>query len=411
MLSQSSPPIPASGSYPRYRPGDGAGSADPEAARAVLLHRTVLYVLAAILVAISLWSLLTLFRSHALRQELELHQGWIDDMRRVRAELERPVDEQADPGHWQMLEGLRRGSEQILDRHGDPDLRRAASRLASNLELLHDALRFHASSVEPAAAERVWDASFAVLKAASALEQQVQRQMDQIYGRLSSHWRSLNALVLLCLLLCASNLALLQLAHRRRQQLEAARDRAMKLASHDALTGLWNRDAILKMLRRELARSRRLRVPMGLVLLDVDGFREINALLGQAQADVVLQEISWRLGALVRPYDTLGRFGGDSFLVVLPTCDTLATANVAKRLRESVEDREVDYGVGRLEVSLSLAHVTVDRPEDADPDLLIHRLQEALISRREIEPTGAVAAVGAVSAVKRTPSPDSANGS
>lgn len=355
-----------------------------------LPHRLLLSGLAILLLAISLWCFLLLFRSFALRQDLDLHQGWIDQMRGVRAELEQPAAEIASRSHWPLLESLQRESELVFADHHDPDLRLAAHRLSSSLEQFHGALLLRASSTEPALSEKVWDASFAVLKATSSLEEQVQKQMDGIYARLNRHWRGLNALVVVCLVLCASNLGLLHLAHRRRKLLEQARDRALELASHDALTGLWNREAILKMLRREMSRSKRLQVSMGLILADVDEFRQINGLIGQDQADIVLQEIGWRLGSLVRPYDTLGRFSGDAFLVLLPTCDSSATANVARRLGQALDKHEVEYGVGRIEVSLSMVYATIDRPDETDPDLLVHRLQEALIEARQKNPKGAV---------------------
>ncbi|MEM8998008.1 MAG: diguanylate cyclase, partial [Acidobacteriota bacterium] len=211
---------------------------------------------------------------------------------------------------------------------------------------------------------------------------------------LDEHWRSLNRLLVVCLVLCASNLGLLFLAYRRRGQIESARDRALELASHDPLTGLWNRDSILKMLRRELARAKRLRTPLGVVLADIDDFQQINGLIGQDHGDQVLQEVAWRVGSLVRPYDTLGRFGGDSFLALLPTCDELATRSVGERLRRAVGDRDVEYSLGRLPVHLSVVVCAVDTSEDIDADLLIHRLQETLAKIRRGGESGAFAALG-----------------
>ncbi|MEM8934231.1 MAG: diguanylate cyclase, partial [Acidobacteriota bacterium] len=120
------------------------------------------------------------------------------------------------------------------------------------------------------------------------------------------------------------------------------------------------------------------------------------------QADAVLQEIGWRLGSMVRPYDTLGRFGGDEFLMVLPTCDAIATANIAQRVRRSIEGQEVDYGLGRVQVTLSLAHTSIGQHSRPDPDLLIHRLQDAL---RESHDDG----VNRILEVEPPPSPEESN--
>ena len=81
---------------------------------------------------------------------------------------------------------------------------------------------------------------------------------------------------------------------------------------------------------------------------------------------------------MVRPYDTLGRFGGDEFLVVLPACDATATADVAERLRAAVNERDVETGLGKVRATVSLAHATLEAGDSHDPDLLLHRLQEAI---------------------------------
>ena len=338
----------------------------------------MLACLAVLLVSISCWCLLLLFRSLALRQDLAEHQKSMDDIRSLRAVLERPISDAVTVAEWPRIEALQRSSEG-LRRHEDVDLQAAAQRLGSGLDQLHRALSRDDADDDALESERIWDASFSVLKAVTSLEAQLQKQIAAIYSHLGEHWRSLNGLVLVCLVLCASNLGLLHLTHRRRVLLEQAHDRAVELSSHDALTGLWNRDAILKMVRQEIARSRRLKLPVGLILADIDRFREINGLVGQEQADVILQEVAWRLGSLVRPYDTMGRFGGDAFLIVLPTCDKAATANVVDRLRASVNEQDVEYGLGRLELTLSFVYLTLDRPEDSDLDLMLHRLQEGLV--------------------------------
>ena len=363
----------------------------PKAGRDVV-HRMIITALAVLLVSISIWCLLLLSRSIALRQDLARHQGSIDDLHRMRATLERPISDVVGEEDWPRIDELRRSSSRLKD-HSDADLRAAARRLDSGLEQLHRALLYDSANAEPAATERVWDASFAVLKAVSALEDKILKQVAEIYGDLDQHWRSLNTLVIVCLLLCGSNLGLLHLAHRRRMQLEKAHNRAVELSSHDALTGLWNRDAILKMVRREIARSRRLNLPVGLVLADADRFREVNGLVGQEQGDVILQEVAWRLGSLVRPYDTMGRLGGDSFLVVLPTCDPVATANVTERLRAAINEQEVEYGLGRIEVSLSFVYLTIENPEEASLDLALHRLQEGLAELKAGDARGATLAV------------------
>ena len=73
----------------------------------------------------------------------------------------------------------------------------------------------------------------------------------------------------------------------------------------------------------------------------------------------------------------MGRFGGDAFLIVLPMCDATATGNVAGRLQEAINERDMEHVLGRIRITVSLAHATFDEG-DADADLLIHRLHEAI---------------------------------
>ncbi|MEM9593112.1 MAG: GGDEF domain-containing protein [Acidobacteriota bacterium] len=356
-------------------------------------QRWLVPLLAVCLVLVSAWCVAHLLRSLELQQELHLHRDWLDDMYRVRRQLEQPPGSEPPAALWPELEGLRRSSRQLLSGDGGPGFEPAVTELKGRLDALRQllgpdgegdpvdgAVGADPASVDGALSleERRWDASFRVLRAAGDLERQVEAQVDGLHGRLEEHWGALNLAMLLCVGLCASNLALLHLARRRRLDLESARDHALTLTTHDPLTGVLNRDAILGVLRTELARAQRLSLPLGLILADVDDFKRVNAMLGQQQGDDVLREVSRRLGSLVRPYDTLGRFGGDSFLVVLPTCDADATARVAGRLEQAVEDEEIDHGLGRLRLSLSLAYSVADPPTDLSADLLLHRLQETL---------------------------------
>ncbi len=124
-------------------------------------------------------------------------------------------------------------------------------------------------------------------------------------------------------------------------------------ATHDTLTGLWNRGAILDILKRELVRAQREGTSVGVVLADLDHFKKINDTYGHLAGDAVLRESAQRIGAAVRAYDAVGRYGGEEFLIVLSGCDE-ATVNQAERIRALVGAEPVSTAEGVIPVTLSL---------------------------------------------------------
>ena len=342
-------------------------------------QKLLLAALATLLIAFSVWCVALLWRSYHLRGDLDRHLSWIEELHRLHGELDHvgygmPAGASAAPAYQPPA--------RVLELRGQPEIQIATKKLNGALERLR-------TSLEPdASADGVWEAGSAARTAVSTLEDLVQRQISDLHSRLGNHWRGLYALIVASLLLAGSNLGLLHLAHRRRQRLEQAHTQALRQATQDPLTQIWNRDAILQLLRRELARSKRLETPLGVILADIDGFQQINVLLGHDQGDFILEQLAERLGKFVRPYDTMGRFGGDAFLVVLPVCDEIATGNVADRLREVVNEHDMEHALGRIQVTISLAYATVANGHEggADADLLIHRLQQKIASLQERGP-------------------------
>jgi two-component system, cell cycle response regulator len=113
-------------------------------------------------------------------------------------------------------------------------------------------------------------------------------------------------------------------------------DQLVSLASRDALTALLNRGAIMEALKNELARAQRKNTPVGILMADVDHFKKINDTRGHLVGDVVLQQVACQLIASVRKYDSVGRYGGEEFLVVLPDCDEATAFSLAERIRLAV---------------------------------------------------------------------------
>ncbi len=109
--------------------------------------------------------------------------------------------------------------------------------------------------------------------------------------------------------------------------------RLFELATKDGLTRLWNRRTILQFLEEELSYGERAGTPTSLIMMDVDNFKTINDTCGHQAGDKVLSALAKRLQKQVRPYDRIGRYGGDEILIVLPNCGLDAAAGIAERLR------------------------------------------------------------------------------
>ncbi|MFW5833954.1 MAG: diguanylate cyclase domain-containing protein, partial [Pseudomonadota bacterium] len=161
---------------------------------------------------------------------------------------------------------------------------------------------------------------------------------------------------------------------------KAEQARIERLALRDALTGLPNRILLEDRLRQAFAAASRNGTRAALVLLDLDGFKDVNDTLGHPAGDVVLREVSHRLGARIRAHDTLARLGGDEFAVVLVDLDNSAALDMlARRLMAAfAEPFAIDGHEARL---LSVSSGIALFPNDGEDTTTLMRHADLALYR------------------------------
>ena len=146
----------------------------------------------------------------------------------------------------------------------------------------------------------------------------------------------------------------------------AARDTLAHEASHDSLTGILNRRAILEVLSRELSRAARKKIAVAIGILDINHFKVINDTYGHNVGDEALCGFVGRVKGALRDYDSFGRWGGDEFLVISPDCTEADAKSLYERLCTAVAEPPIPTSGGALAIStsLGLAMFTGSETED-----------------------------------------------
>jgi diguanylate cyclase (GGDEF)-like protein len=165
------------------------------------------------------------------------------------------------------------------------------------------------------------------------------------------------------------------------EQLLATREALRLQATRDYLTQLWNRSSILEILDRELARSEREGSPVGVIVADLDHFKQINDTYGHFAGDAALKEASLRMQASIRPYDAVGRYGGEEFLIVLASADQESIVSQSERIRTAVASVPVSFDKVSFNISCSLGCATGIGGQ-VSADQLIHAADEALYTAK-----------------------------
>jgi two-component system, cell cycle response regulator len=157
-----------------------------------------------------------------------------------------------------------------------------------------------------------------------------------------------------------------------------ARENLRFKASHDALTLIWNRGAVIELLERELSRARRDGSSVGILLADIDHFKRVNDTRGHLVGDEVLRAVTGRLKGEVRSYDAVGRYGGEEFLILLPGCDNPKLTAKAGQLLKLVESSSIETSAGPVPVTISIGGVASGDCPRADLKSLLGAADTAL---------------------------------
>ena len=162
--------------------------------------------------------------------------------------------------------------------------------------------------------------------------------------------------------------------------LRARGEKLVQVLSTDALTGVASRRGVLETLQSTLDHSRRHAHRAGVILLDLDHFKEINDRHGHGAGDKVLQVAAARIRSSLRSMDTVGRYGGDEFLIILPTVEPTTSVRIAERVRLALGGGLVHAGGVTVRVTASQGIAVSDGSEY--PQILIERADAALYAAK-----------------------------
>lgn len=162
-----------------------------------------------------------------------------------------------------------------------------------------------------------------------------------------------------------------------------AHEQILNLADTDDMTGIWNKRYFRRQLPFEVERSRIYKLPLSLLMFDVDNFKEINDTFGHPMGDVVLSELCGMVRESLRQPDLFARFGGDEFAVILPHTDYAGAECVADRILTRVRNLAIPGdGNSMIRCSLSMGIATYVPPEMTATDLLRQADERLYIAKK-----------------------------
>lgn len=166
------------------------------------------------------------------------------------------------------------------------------------------------------------------------------------------------------------------------EELVRAREALRRQATRDPLTELWNRTAMFDILTAELTRAKRDSNTVSILMIDLDHFKRVNDTLGHAAGDGVLREAARRMAVCVRSYDSVCRYGGEEFLIILPGCDIAAATLRAEGIRLALAKDTFQIPEGPLAITCSVGVAASSGADILDVTELIRKADEALYTAK-----------------------------
>ena len=163
----------------------------------------------------------------------------------------------------------------------------------------------------------------------------------------------------------------------------SSREQFRDQATRDALTGVWNRRGILEILERDLDGAGHNGRSTGILMLDLDHFKNVNDAHGHLAGDLVLQETARRLCRKLRAFDCLGRYGGEEFLIVVPATNERELCELAERIRASTESEPIPTGPINSRITFSIG-AAIAKPGDRSKAEVIAVADEALYEAKKL---------------------------
>jgi diguanylate cyclase (GGDEF)-like protein len=178
-------------------------------------------------------------------------------------------------------------------------------------------------------------------------------------------------------------LATFGLVRGLRRQLDAAQAALVDAAMTDELTRLASRHHTMERLREEIERARRTGQPLALIMADIDHFKTVNDTHGHGVGDHVLKAIAGRMTRALRPYDLLGRIGGEEFLIIAPDADLDGAVAIAERARTLICEDPIATDGNQVDMTASFGVTMIAANEESAFDRSLARVDAALYASKE----------------------------